>query len=314
MFAGKNTHSSDGDMTCSLGARSLANPVLTAAGTSGHADELSAYFDLSRLGGIVSKSVAIFSTPGNKAPRLIPLGVGMLNSVGLQGDGIRAWIDRDLPALKRTGAKVICSIWGRTVADFGAAAEALADLAKDIAAVEINVSCPNVEDTNRLFSHSPSKTSEVVQVVKDCAIPCFVKLSPSSAELVSVAGSALDAGAAGLVLVNTMPAMAIDIYNQKPALGAVSGGLSGRALHPIALKAVYDCRKAFQDAPIIGVGGIFSGEDAIEMIMAGANAIEVGTASFLDPQAPIKVLSSMERFCRQNKIGKVSDLIGAAQL
>ncbi len=314
MFAGKNTHSSDVDMTCSLGALSLANPVLTAAGTSGHADELSAYFDLSRLGGIVSKSVAIFSTPGNKAPRLIPLGVGMLNSVGLQGDGIRAWIDRDLPALKRTGAKVICSIWGRTVADFGAAAEALADLAKDIAAVEINVSCPNVEDTNRLFSHSPSKTSEVVQVVKDCAIPCFVKLSPSSAELVSVAGSALDAGAAGLVLVNTMPAMAIDIYNQKPALGAVSGGLSGRALHPIALKAVYDCRKAFQDAPIIGVGGIFSGEDAIEMIMAGANAIEVGTASFLDPQAPIKVLSSMERFCRQNKIGKVSDLIGAAQL
>jgi len=301
------------DMTCDLGGLTLKNPVLTAAGTGGHGDELSAYFDISLLGAVVAKSVAVFSAPGNKAPRLVPLSVGMLNSVGLQGTGIDAWIAEDLPSLKRSGAQVICSIWGRTVQDFAQAAEKLIDVQKDITAVEVNVSCPNVEDFDKLFSYSPEKTKEVIRAVKDCRIPCFVKLSPGGGELLNVAEAALGNGAAGLVLVNTISAMAIDIYGRKPKLGNVTGGLSGRALHPIAIKAVYDCRKAFREAAIIGVGGISTGEDAIAMIMAGANAIEVGTATFADPRAPLKVLKGMEKFCRKNGVNKVSDLVGVIQ-
>ncbi len=301
------------DMTCHLGELTLKNPVLTAAGTAGHADELSTYFDISLLGAIVTKSVAIFATPGNKAPRLVPLSVGMLNSVGLQGTGIDAWIADDLPSLKRSGAQVICSIWGRTIQDFAQAAEKLTEVQKDITAVEVNVSCPNVEDFDKLFSYSPEKTKEVILSVKDCKIPCFVKLSPGGGELLNVAEAALENGAAGIVLVNTIPAMAIDIYGRKPKLGNVTGGLSGRALHPIALKAVYDCRRAFKEAAIIGVGGIATGEEALAMIMAGADAIEVGTATFADPRAPLKVLKGMEKFCRKNSVNKVSDLVGIAQ-
>jgi dihydroorotate dehydrogenase (NAD+) catalytic subunit len=300
------------DLSCQMGRVHLDNPVLTAAGTSGHGAELADYFDISLLGAVVTKSVAIFSTPGNPAPRLAPLSVGMLNSVGLQGDGIKDWLDTDLPALKRAGAKIICSIWGRTVEDFAEAMKILSTAKKDILAAEVNVSCPNVEDAGKLFAYSPSKTGEIAGAVKDFDVPFFIKLSPAASDLVKVAGAALENGAQGLVLVNTMPAMAIDIYERKPKLGAVSGGLSGRALHPVALKAVYDCRKAFPDASIIGVGGIGHGKDAIAMMMAGANAVEVGTATFANPKAPINVLREIGQFCFEEGLQKLSDIVGVA--
>ncbi len=300
------------DLSCELGRVHLENPVLTASGTAGHAAELADYFDISLLGAVVTKSVAVFSTPGNKAPRLVPLTVGMLNSVGLQGDGIDSWLETDLPALKRSGAKVICSVWGKTVADFAAAAEKLVSVKDDLLAAEINVSCPNVEDAGKLFSYSPLKTGEIAAALKDFGLPFFVKLSPAASELTRVAAAALENGAEGLVLVNTMPAMAIDILERKPKLGGISGGLSGRALHTVAIKAVYDCRKAFPGAPIIGVGGISHGEDAIAMMMAGANAVEVGTATLANPKATLNVLREIGKFCLANGIEKLSDIVGAA--
>ncbi len=281
-----------------IGSVVLPNPVLTASGTSGHGAELGAYFELSRLGAIVVKSLAAFSWPGNPAPRLRPVGQGMLNSVGLQGPGVRSWIDHDLPGLVRAKARVVASIWGRTVAEFAEAARMVAEVANDLVAVEVNVSCPNLDDGEAMFAESPNATAAALEAARACLRPCWAKLSPAVDDMVPIAKAAIDAGAEALVLVNTLPSGKWD-PSLVSELGAGSGGLSGPALRPIALRAIETVAANCDGVPIIGVGGIQTGADAFEFLSAGATAVEVGTAILADPRAPLRVLEELEGLTRR---------------
>ncbi len=302
----------DVDMTCRLGSIQLLNPVMTASGTAGHGDELQAYFPLSSLGAVVAKSISPGPWPGNPVPRVHQTPSGMLNSVGLQGPGVEAWIREDLPLLVTAGARVVVSIWGQRVADYAEAATMLAGV-DGLTAIEVNVSCPNVEDRRRMFAHSPEATAEVLAAVHQAnPLPLWAKLSPNVADVAEVANAAIGAGAEAVTLINTVLGMTIDIDKRRPLLGAGGGGLSGAAIHPVAVRAVYDVRSALPDATIIGVGGVMSGADAIELLMAGANGIQVGTATFRDPRAPLRVLEEMESWCARRGVRSVSDLIGAA--
>jgi dihydroorotate dehydrogenase (NAD+) catalytic subunit len=296
-----------------LGSVALSNPVMTASGTSGHGAELSAYFDLSELGAVVVKSLAVFPHSGNPAPRVQPATAGMLNSVGLQGPGISAWIEDELPALQASGAAVVVSIWGRRVEDYAQAAVLLADAPECVVALEVNVSCPNVEDRSKMFAHSPVATAEVLAATAAFGRPRWAKLSPNVADLAEIADAALSAGAEALTLINTVLGLAIDPKARTLALGAGRGGLSGPAIRPVALRAVYDCREAFPEAAIVGVGGVVSGLDAAELIMAGANAVQVGTATFEDPRAPLRVQRELISWCAKEGVTDISELVGVAQ-
>jgi dihydroorotate dehydrogenase (NAD+) catalytic subunit len=285
---------------------------MTASGTAGHGAELAAYLDLSRIGAVVVKSLAAFAWAGNPAPRVCPVPGGMLNSVGLQGLGVKAWLTDELPALEACGARVVASIWGRRVEDFAAAAELLAGAPPCVVAVEVNVSCPNIEDRSRMFAHSPGATGEVVAAAAACRRPLWAKLSPNTSELVSVAGAALESGAEALTLTNTLLGLAIDTERRAPVLGAGGGGLSGDALHSVALRAVYECRAAFPECGIVGVGGVSDGLGAVRMLLAGADAVEVGTATLADPRAVARVQAELELWCARHDVGAVRDLVGAA--
>ena len=308
--------SGDVDLSARLGSVELPNPVMTASGTAGHADELQAYFPLSELGAVVVKSLSVDPWPGNAAPRVHQTPAGMLNSVGLQGPGLEAWIADDLPRLAAVGARVVVSIWGQRVEDYGRAAAMLAAVS-GLTAVEVNVSCPNVADRRRMFAHSATATAEVVAAVGEyCpALPRWAKLSPTVSDIAEVAGAALEAGAEGLTLVNTVLAMAIDVEARRPVLGSgpAGGGLSGPAIRPVAVRAVYDVRTAHPEAAIIGVGGVMTGQDAVELLMAGADAVQVGTATFRDPKAPITVLRELETWCSRRGIRSTRELRGAGR-
>lgn len=300
------------DLSTRIGSVRLPNPILTASGTSGHGAELEAYFPLSSLGAVVVKSVAAEAWPGNPAPRVHETASGMLNSVGLQGPGVEAWLEHDLPGLVAAGARVVASIWGTSVEGFAKAAAMLAGAPPEVVAVEVNLSCPNVEARRSVFAHSASATAEAMAATAGCKRPRWAKLSPNVTDLPEIAGAALGAGAEALTLVNTVMGMAIDPATRRPRLGAGGGALSGPAVHPVAVRAVFECRAAFPDAPIVGVGGVASGEDAAELLVAGAAAVQVGTATFADPRAPARVLDQLDRWCRRHNVSTISALIGAA--
>jgi len=295
-----------------VGSVVLPNPVMTASGTAGYGAELGAYVDLTSLGAVVVKSLAATPWAGNPAPRVHETPAGMLNSVGLQGQGVAAWLAEELPALHDRGARVVASIWGRRAEEFAQAAELLRG-APGVVAVEVNVSCPNLDDRSRMFAHSPTATAEAVAAAGVCGLPLWVKLSPNTSELLEVAAAGLDAGAEALVLVNTVLGMSIDVARRSYRLGSgpAGGGLSGPAIRPVAVRAVHDCRAAFPHAGIVGVGGIGRGVDAVEMMLAGADAVEVGTATFRDPRAPARVLAGLARWCRFSGVTDVRQLVGA---
>ena len=274
------------DVSVRLGELELASPVVTASGTYGHGDEVARMGDVTRLGAVTAKSLLPEPWPGKPAPRLHMTASGMLNAVGLQGPGIDAWIDDDLPGLRASGARVIASLWGRTVDDYAAVRRCSAERG-DLVAVEVNVSCPNLHRRAEMFAHDPSATAEVVAVViaADLGLPLFAKLSPNVTDITVIAGAAIDAGAFGLTLVNTVMGLLVDAETRHPVLGGGGGGLSGPAIKPVALRAVHDVSRALPHVPIIGTGGVQSGVDAIEMLLAGASAVGVGTATFLDPRA-----------------------------
>jgi dihydroorotate dehydrogenase (NAD+) catalytic subunit len=268
--------------------------------------------DLATLGAVVVKSLAATPWDGNPAPRVHETPAGMLNSVGLQGPGVTAWLERDLAALVDRGARVVASIWGRRVEDYARAA-ALLEGAPGVVAVEVNVSCPNLDDRSRMFAHSPQATADAVAAAGLSGLPRWAKLSPNVADLTEIASAALAAGAEALVLVNTVLGMSIDPARRTYRLGSGpgGGGLSGPAIRPVAVRAVHDCRVAFPHAGIVGVGGVTRGVDVVEMMLAGADAVEVGTATFRDPRAPAKVLSGLARWCRWHGVGDVRTLLGA---
>jgi len=314
------------DMSTRVGGASLPNPVMTASGTSGYGAELAAYLDLSALGAVVVKSLSAEPWEGNPPPRLLPAAAGMLNSVGLHNAGIDAWATKHLPALEKAGARTVVSVWARSPAGYAEVGLRLAlALATrrgregpsssglgGVVAVEANISCPNTEDGDRMFAHSPRATAVAVQALvgslEGTGLPVWAKLSPNAGDLVEVAGAALDAGAAGLTLVNTLMAMALDPVSGRPRLGGGGGGLSGPALHPVAVRAVYECRRNFPQAGIVGVGGVSSGYEAAELLVAGADAVQVGTATFRDPRAPAKVLAELKRWCAANGVRAVAEL------
>jgi dihydroorotate dehydrogenase (NAD+) catalytic subunit len=302
------------DLAAKVGSASLPNPIMTASGTSGHGTELADYGDLGALGAVVVKSLSVRPWPGNSAPRVHEVGSGMLNSVGLQGPGLGAWLEHDLPALSAAGARVVVSIWGHSVADYRAAADLLAPRLPDspsVVALEVNVSCPNVEDRSRMFAHSATATQEVLSAT-ECGLPRWAKLSPNVPDIVEIAAAALRGGAEGLTLVNTLLGLALDLTSGQPVLGGGGGGLSGAVIHPVAVRAVWECRAAFPDAAIVGVGGVSSGHDAVEFLMAGADAVQVGTATFRDPRAPWRILHEVAKWCAKNDTS-VAALRAAAQ-
>ncbi len=291
------------DLTTTVGSVVLPNPVMTASGTAGHGDELAAYVDLAGLGAVVVKSLSADPWPGNPAPRVHETPAGMINSVGLQGPGVATWLAEELPALLAAGARVVASIWGTTVEDYARAAELLADAPAGVIAVEVNVSCPNHHDRNRMFAHSPTTTAEAVRAASVCGRPLWAKLSPNVSDLASIAGAAADAGAEAVTLVNTVLGMAIDPETRRPRLGGGGGGLSGPAMHPVAVRAVYDVHAAHPGLPIVGVGGVARGVDAVELLLAGASAVQVGTATFADPRSVELVRDEMEDWCRAHGVG-----------
>jgi len=305
------------DLTARIGSVVLPNPIMTASGTSGHGTELAAYLDLSRLGAVVVKSLSPEPWAGNPPPRVHQTAAGMLNSVGLDNPGIDHWLDHDLPALTAANARVVVSIWGFTAGDYQRVTKAVVAAVQDgrasaVVAVEANISCPNIEDRNKMFAHSCDATEEAIGAavagLAGTALPVWAKLSPNVTDITEIARAALDAGAGGLTLVNTLMGLALDPATGRPRLGAGGGGLSGPALHPIAVRAVFDCRQAFPDAPIVGVGGVSTGEDAAELLVAGADAVQVGTATFADPRAPARVLAELSEWCRLHDVERLTDL------
>ena len=300
------------DLTTILGSVSLPNPVMTASGTAGYGSELSEYMDLQEVGAIVVKSLHADKWEGNLPPRLHPTPSGMLNSVGLQGPGIKAWLDEKLPSLRDSNARIVASIWGSTVKEFTEAALLLRDTPPEVVAIEINASCPNLEDRRKLFSHSIQAITEVVEAVNVVKKPLWAKLSPNTPELPDIAEAAHKAGAEAVVIANTVLGMAIDVESRKPVLGAKRGGLSGPAMRPIAVRAVFDTHEAHPELPIIGVGGINSAEDALEFILAGATGLQIGTAIFKDPRICKKVITGLSRWCDSHEVNRISDLIGGA--
>jgi dihydroorotate dehydrogenase (NAD+) catalytic subunit len=309
-MAGRRRPSAVVDLSTTVGSLSLRSPVMTASGTAGHGDELSAYVDLSALGAVVVKSLSAGPWAGNPAPRVHETPAGMINSVGLQGPGVPAWLDEELPAVLATGATVVASIWGSTIEEYAQAAELLADAPAGVVAVEVNVSCPNHHDRNRMFAHAPHTTAEAVQAASVCGRPMWAKLSPNVSDLASIAAAAYEAGAEAVTLVNTVLGMAIDPETRTYRLGNGGGGLSGPAIHPVAVRAVHDVAAAHPEIPIIGVGGVARGVDAIELIMAGACAVQVGTASFADPRSVARVQDEIEQWCSDHGVRSVHELIG----
>ncbi|HVM07084.1 MAG TPA: dihydroorotate dehydrogenase [Acidimicrobiales bacterium] len=297
-----------------VGSLAFKNPILAASGTAGHGAELDAYFPLKGLGAVVVKSLSAEPWQGNPAPRVHETRVGMLNSVGLQNPGVEAWIEHELPDLQKTGATVVASIWGFTVEAYEKAAQMLRELDdKTVVAVEVNLSCPNVESRRDMFAHSPTLTAEAIEATTAANRPRWAKLSPNVTDLPEIAAAARQAGAEAVTLINTVMGMAIDVNGtRKPVLGNKGGGLSGAAIHPVAVRAVYDVHAALPDLPIVGVGGVSTGEEAVELMLAGASAVEVGTATFRDPKAPARVLKELERWCNKNGVTRVGDLRGMA--
>jgi len=298
------------DLRVRLGALELPNPIVAASGTFGHGDEVARRCDPARLGAVTAKSQAPFEWAGNPPPRLQPTGSGLVNSVGLQGPGIDHWIAHDLPALRSRGAHVIASVWGRTVEDFATAGTRLAAVPDQIVAVEVNVSCPNLGQHGVPFAHDAAQTAAAVGAVVAAVgpIPVLAKLAPDVTDVACIAGAALTAGAVGLTLVNTARALLVDPELRRPVLGAGAGGLSGAALKPIALRAVHDVTRAHPGTPIIGTGGVLTGVDAVEMLLAGASAVGVGTAIFLEPRAPLRILDELTAWCDHHGVTRVADL------
>ncbi len=299
------------DLSVRVGPLVLPNPVVAASGTFGHGDEVAALCDPAGLGAVTTKSQAPFPWAGNPAPRLHPSAAGMVNAVGLQGPGVDVWLAQDLPPLVARGARVIASVWGFTTDDYVGATAAVA-AAPGVLAVEVNLSCPNLAHGD-LIAHDPGATATTVRAVVDAAgsVPVLAKLSPNATDVVAVAEAAVGAGAVGLTCVNTVRAFLIDAETRTPALGAGNGGLSGPAVKPIALRVVHDVTRALPGVPVIGTGGVATGVDAVEMLLAGAVAVGVGTATFRDPRATLRIRDELAAWCGRHGIDRVADLIGA---
>ncbi|HBJ95077.1 MAG TPA: dihydroorotate dehydrogenase [Lentisphaeria bacterium] len=304
------------DLSVKLGPLELANPVMTASGTFGYGSEYEEFFDPSILGAVVVKGVAPKPVLGNPTPRVAEVTSGMINAIGLQGPGIEKFLHDDhyLPWLRKHNCKTIVNIWGKSVDDYRYVAERLDADSDGIAALEINVSCPNVKEGGISFSSDTAAMGKVIAAVRSATkLPLITKLSPNVRSMPEFARAAAANGSDIVSMINTIPAMAIDIETRRPKIANITGGLSGPAVKPVAVKMVYETARAV-DIPIIGMGGIFSGERAVEFLLAGASAIAVGTAIFADPLAPVKVLSGISDYLERHGCKSVTEIIGQVRV
>jgi dihydroorotate dehydrogenase (NAD+) catalytic subunit len=298
------------DLTVAVGSLRLANPVIAASGTFGYGAEFSQFIDLNRLGGIVVKGLSLEPIEGAPAPRMVPAAAGMINAIGLQNVGVRRFISEKLPALREFRTPVIANVFGRAVPEYAEVIRHL-ESAEGVAAYELNISCPNVACGGIQFGSDPRLVNEVVSSAKSVARrPLWVKLSPLVTDIGLIARAATEAGADALTVANTFPAMTIDFRTRKSRPGNPTGGLSGRAIKPITLRLVNEAFRAVR-IPIIGLGGITTAEDVLEYMVAGASAVQIGTASFAEPQACQSILSELESLCKFNNIPTISKLTGA---
>ena len=304
------------DLSVRLGPLELSNPVLAASGTYGAGREAAAFIDLSAMGGIIVKSMTLTPWRGKATPRMCETPSGMLNAIGIQNKGVDHFIGEDLPWLLKQDATVVASIAGNTAEEFVRIADKLRTGARGVAAVEVNISCPNLEDRSNMFAHSARATTRVMEGVKRALprLPVFPKLSPNVTSLEEIAGAALEGGADGLSLINTVLGMAIDVDARRPRLAGVVGGLSGPAIHPIAVKAVHEVHRAFPGVAILGQGGITGATGALELILAGASAVAVGTGNFTNPRLAAEVSTGIGAYMEREGIGSVGELVGALKL
>jgi dihydroorotate dehydrogenase (NAD+) catalytic subunit len=302
------------DMRVTLGPLTLKNPVIAASGTFGYGTELQPYFDLESIGGFVSKGLSLKPRRGNAPPRTCETAAGMLNAIGLANVGVEAFLRDKLPVLKGKDTVVIANVFGETKDEYVAVAKRL-NGAPGLHAIELNLSCPNTERGGLAFGVSPVLIREVVSEVRRAApdLPLLVKLTPNITDIGEAARAAADAGADILSLVNTFLGLAVDLERRRPVLDNVVGGLSGPAIKPLALYMVHKVSAATR-LPIVGMGGIASTEDALEFMVAGSGAVQVGTANFYDPRAPLTIAEGMEAWCRARGIGRVQDLTGTMRL
>lgn len=300
------------DMTVNICGVELKNPLTTASGTFGFGHEYGEFFDLSMLGGIGVKGLTPHERLGNPAPRIAETPMGILNCVGLQNPGIDRFIEEQIPYLRRFDTKIIANVSGNTVEEYEGMVEKIS--ATDVDLIELNISCPNVKCGGLAFGTRPDMVQEVVSAAKRKATrPLIVKLSPNVTDIAEIARAAVDAGADALSLINTLLGMRIDIEKRRPILSNVMGGLSGPAVFPVAVRMVYQVRKAV-DVPIIGMGGIRTGRDIVEMLMAGADAVAIGTAMFADPLAPVKALDELTAWMDAHGVKSVRELSGAVEV
>ena len=297
------------DLSVMIGKLRLKNPVMTASGTYGYGEEFAEFIDLNRLGAIVVKGLSLEPKEGNPPPRIIETPSGMLNSIGLQNIGIERFIKEKMPFLRQFDTKVIVNFFGDSVDEYTEAARILSDV-EGIHGLEMNISCPNKEAGWSIFGTDPSTTYKVVNSVRNVTgLPLIVKLSPNVTDISLMAKVAEDAGADAISLINTITAISIDIRTRRPRLGNITGGLSGPAIRPIAVRMVWEAAKAVR-IPIIGMGGIMNYEDAIEFILAGATAIAVGTANFVNPLVTIEIIEGITQYLIDNNIKNLRELVG----
>jgi dihydroorotate dehydrogenase (NAD+) catalytic subunit len=302
------------DLTTTLSDITLDNPVMTASGCAAAGKELHQFFDVAELGAIVTKSIMLDPRSGRPTPRMVETPSGMLNSIGLQGPGIDTFLARDLPWLLRQGARPIVSIAGSALGEYAELARRVGN-APGVTAVEVNISCPNVENRGLVFACDPFQAARVMTTVRERmprGLPIFAKLTADVTDIVEVAQAVVEAGADGLVLINTLLGIHIDLDTMRPALAGVTGGLSGPAIRPVAVRAVWQVASALPSVPVIGVGGIRTGADALEFIAAGARAVQVGTVTFNDPSAPRRIVDELRNELATRGYAKVDEVVGIA--
>jgi dihydroorotate dehydrogenase (NAD+) catalytic subunit len=302
------------DLTTKLGSLTVPNPVLTASGCAASGQELHQFFDVATLGAIVTKSIMMRPRSGRPTPRMAETPSGMLNSIGLQGPGIDAFVENDLPWLAEHGARAVVSIAGSHTEEYVALARRLYGNPA-VSMIEVNISCPNVENRGQVFACDPAASAWVIGAVRRAAdpkVPVFAKLSPDVTDITVIARACAEAGADGLSLINTTLGLVIDTDTLAPALGGITGGLSGPAIRPIALRCVWQVHQVLPHLPILGMGGIRTGLDALQFVLAGASAVSVGTAVFGDPSAPARVLAELEQALDERGFAAVADAVGFA--
>ena len=299
------------NLSVNIAGVTMKNPVTTGSGTFGSGEEFSEFVDLSKLGAVTTKGVANVPWPGNPVPRVAEVYGGMLNAIGLQNPGIDVFVERDIPYLKKAGATIIVNVCGKSEKDYLEVVERLADQPVDL--LEINVSCPNVKEGGIAFGQNPKAAEEITSAVKKYAKqPVIMKLSPNVTDITEMAKAAVDAGSDALSLINTLTGMKIDIERRDFVLANKTGGMSGPAIKPVAVRMVYQVANAV-DVPIIGMGGISTAEDALEFIMAGATAVSVGTANFINPATTLEVVDGIKTYMERHQINDINELIGCVK-